>query len=157
MDAFLQKINTGYKFRFFLLTKLPAAYFSGLRLVMATKQTSLVTIPFKFLTKNPFKSIYFASQSMAAEMASGILSMVHVKASKKKVSMLVTHFEAEFYKKATDTTSFTCNNGLAIQQAIQNTISTGQGSQCVCISTGTNKNGELVSKFTITWSYKAKG
>jgi hypothetical protein len=156
MDLFLKKINTKWKFRFFLLTKLPAAFFSGVKLILATKQSALVTIKHKFLTQNPFKSMYFASQSMAAEMCSGVLSLAHISASKKPVSMLVANLDAEFYKKATGVISFTCNDGLLIEAAVQKCIETGEGVVCKTISLGTNAQSELVSKFTIYWTYKLK-
>jgi hypothetical protein len=156
MNAFLKKINVSWKYRLFLFFKLPAAYFSGLKLILATEQTTLITIPYKFLTKNPFKSMYFASQSMAAEMCSGILSMANINSQKTKVSMLVVHFEAAFYKKATGLISFTCNDGIAIKEAVAKSIETGEGVLCKTTSIGTNNDKEIVSKFTITWSYKAK-
>ncbi len=51
------------------------------------------------MNQNPFKSMFWAAQGMAAEMSTGVLVMQAIDDSKRKVSMLVTHQEAIFLKK----------------------------------------------------------
>lgn len=70
--------------------------------------------------------------------------------------MLVVGLEAEYFKKATGKTSFVCNDGEAIQNAIAATIRTGEGVTVKATSIGTNAQGEEVARFFITWSFKAK-
>src|SRR5215217_3906023 len=98
--AFFQLMKNPLKFRMFLLSKLPAAYFAGLRLVEASPERCVVTVPFKWFTQNPFGSIYFACLSMAAEMSTGALAMAAIYKRPQKVSMLVVQSEAQFFKKA---------------------------------------------------------
>ena len=43
-----------------------------------------------------------------------------------------------------------------VEEAIEKTIVTKEGQTVVCTSVGTNENGERVSEFTLTWSFKAK-
>ncbi len=140
-----------------MLYKLPIAFLSGVKLIQANTMSSLVTIRYKWLTQNPFKSIYFASLSMAAEMCSGILAIAFVKDSKKKISMLVTKMEAEYFKKAVGVISFTCVEGNAIKKAVEKTIETGEACSIRVLSKGTNTQGELVANFYFTWSFKKKG
>ena len=100
--------------------------------------------------------MYFAIQSMAAEMSTGLLASGQVHQRNPAVSMLVVGLEAKFIKKAVDTVSFTCMDGNAIRETVESAIATGESKIVTCQSTGTNMAGEIVSEFWITWSFKAK-
>jgi len=154
--AFFSLIKNPVKFRLFLLQKLPAAYFSGLKVLDMQEQSCTVSVPFKWFTKNPFRSTYFACLSMAAEMSTGILAMAHIYKSSPKISMLVISVEGHFYKKTTGVTKFTCEDGLVIKEAVQKSIQFAQSQTVKALSSGYNESGELVSEFWITWSFKAK-
>lgn len=144
------------KFRMFLLSKLPSAYFSGVRVKSIDENKCEVTVPFKWFSKNPFRSTYFACLSMAAEMSTGALALAHLYKRHPAVSMLVVKTEGEYFKKAVDTTTFVCEDGSGIKNAIEEAIATGEGKTIRAKSIGRNKAGELVAEFYITWSFKAK-
>jgi hypothetical protein len=144
------------KFRAFLLSKLPAAFFAGLKIIRFDADSCTVAVPYKWFTQNPFGSTYFACLSMAAELSTGALCMQHLYRRKPAVSMLVTGNEARFFKKATGTTTFTCADGAVIAAAINRAISTGEGQTIKVRSTGVNEAGEAVAEFFFTWSFKAK-
>src|SRR5213083_1353031 len=110
----------------FLLSNLPAAYFSGVRIRDINENTCSVTVPYKWFTKNPFRSTYFACLSMAAEMSTGALCLVHLYKRKPPVSMLVVKMESEYFKKATGRTKFICEDGLSIKEAIEQAIQTAE-------------------------------
>jgi len=74
MEAFFKLIRNPFLFRFFLLTRLPAAFLAGLRLELITPARAVVKLRYQFLTKNPFRSTYFACLGMAAEMSTGLLA-----------------------------------------------------------------------------------
>ncbi|HMU57084.1 MAG TPA: thioesterase, partial [Chitinophagaceae bacterium] len=76
-------------FRMFLLTKLPSAFFSGVRIRDLDDEKCTATVPFKWFSQNPFRSTYFACLSMAAEMSTGALALAHLYKSDPPVSMLV--------------------------------------------------------------------
>lgn len=155
-EKFLKTLNHPLKFRLFLFSKLPAAYFAGVRLRSADADKCVVTVPYKWLSQNPFKSTYFACLSMAAEMSTGALAMAHLYKTNPAVSMLVVKAESEYFKKATGRTSFVCNDGRLFQQAVEETISTGEARTVKAKSVGKNKEGEIVAEFFITWSFKAR-
>ena len=136
--------------------KLPAAFFSGVRIKEIDEERSVVTVPYKWLTQNPFRSTYFASLAMAAEMSTGVLGMMHVYKRKPSVSMLITNMEASYFKKATGKTFFVCESGKQIQEAVEASISSGEPKSITAKSIGTNKNGDLVAEFLFTWSFKVK-
>ena len=121
IKVFINKIKS-WKFSFFLISKLPLAYFAGLKIKEIDFQKAIVTAPYNFLNKNPFKSIYFAVLSMAAELSTGILALMHVNKKDKKISMLVIEMQSKFYKKATTKVKFICENGNEISNAIDKAI-----------------------------------
>ncbi|RPD49972.1 DUF4442 domain-containing protein [Hymenobacter sediminis] len=155
MEKFRRDISNPLKLRLFMLRRLPMAYLAGLRVATLTAEAATVTIRYKYLTQNPFRSIYFACLSMAAEIASGLLAMMHVQ-SGSPVSMLVVSLEADFTKKAVGLIRFTSQDGGAIGQAIAESRATGEGRTVVCTSMGLDQAGDVVATFRITWSFRAK-
>jgi hypothetical protein len=153
---FLQLIQNPFKFTFFLLQKLPAAYFSGVRLKYADEGQCIVTVPYRWFSKNPFRSTYFACLAMAAEMSTGILAMMHTWQRQPAISLLVVKAEGTFLKKATGITTFTCEDGPVFQQSINEAAASGKGTTVAARSTGKDSSGETVAEFVITWSFKAK-
>jgi len=154
--SFINLMKHPVKFRMFLFTKLPSAYFSGVRLREIDTAHSRVSVPFKWFSQNPFKSTYFACLAMAAEMSTGLLGMMQVYKRQPAVSMLVIGLEAFYYKKATNRTDFICSDGELFEKKIEETIATGEARTLKAKSVGKNKEGEVVAEFYITWSFKAK-
>jgi hypothetical protein len=155
-NLFSRLISNPISFRFFLFQKLPAAFFAGLRIQHFDANSCTVKIKYSWFSKNPFKSVYFAVEAMAAEMCSGMLAFGQVYQRNPKISMLVVKMEVNFIKKATGTILFTCEDGAAIQAAINESIASGEGKTLVCVSKGKNSANETVAEFFITWSFKAK-
>jgi len=153
---FKKQITNPIKYRLFMLSKLPMAYMSGLKIVSFTEQTAMIAVKFKWLNQNPFKSIYFAVLSMAAELSTGILAFGQIYKRNPSVSMLVVKLEADFYKKATGKIEFICMDGNKISEAINECIAQQKGVTIQCTSIGKNNNGEEVARFIFTWSFKAK-
>jgi len=156
MEAFFKLIRNPFLFRFFLLTRLPAAFLAGIRLELITPERAVVKLRYQFLTKNPFRSTYFACLGMAAEMSTGLLAMAHLYKRKPPISMLVVRIESQFFKKATGITRFTCEQGQALATAIQKAVETGQSVELLVTSSGFNEQGIEVARFLITWSFKRK-
>ncbi len=155
-EVFFHLVRNPWKFRLYLLMKLPAAFFSGLRVEEITREKCSVSVPYKWLTKNPFSSTYFASLSMAAEMTTGLPGMANIYRHSPSVSMLLTALDARYHKKATGRTLFTCDNGLLIADTIRKAIETGEGCTVVAHAKGHSLVGELVAEFNFTWSFKVK-
>lgn len=154
-EKFRKLIVRKWAFRWFLWQKLPVALLSGLQVRELTEQKCVVSVPFKRLTQNPFRSVYFASQSMAAEMSTGVPAMMATR-GKPPVSMLVLKMEAEFVKKAVSRIWFTCENGPELEAAVNSTLATGEGVTVTCRSTGRMSDGTVVSNFYITWTFKRR-
>jgi acyl-coenzyme A thioesterase PaaI-like protein len=155
-EKFIKMIKHPVKFRMFLFWKLPAAFFSGVRIKEIDEERCIVTVPYKWLTQNPFRSTYFASLAMAAEMSTGALGMMYTQKRSPAISMLITNMEASYFKKATEKIFFVCEAGKQIHDAIENSISTNKSKSITVKSAGTNKNGDVVAEFLFTWSFKVK-
>jgi len=140
----------------FLLFKLPSAYFSGVRVRSISDNEAVATVKHKWINKNPFKSLYWATQGMASELATGILVMKQIAESGKNISMLVTKQQGSFTKKATGRINFTCKDGKLIKDAIEKTIATGEGQTIVMSAEGLDEHGDSVSIFEYEWGIKIK-
>jgi Domain of unknown function (DUF4442) len=153
---FIKLMKHPVKFRMFLFSKLPSAFFSGVRLRDIDESKCVVTVPYKWFSQNPFKSTYFACLAMAAEMSTGTLGLMQLHKRKPGVSMLVVKLEANYFKKAVGRTVFTCADGEKFQEAVDESIATREAKTIVAKSAGTNDKGELIAEFFVTWSFKAK-
>jgi len=136
--------------------KLPAAYFTGVRTKSLDNTTCVVTVKHRWINQNPFNSMFWAVQGMAAELTTGALVMKKIKESGKKISMLVANNNATFTKKATGRITFTCKEGHKIDEAIRKAIETGEGQTVWLSANGVNKDGVEVSSFNFEWTLKVK-
>ncbi|MBL87849.1 MAG: thioesterase [Winogradskyella sp.] len=150
MNISPSKLNT------FLMFKLPAAYFTGVRTKSLDDTTCVVTVKHRWINQNPFNSMFWAVQGMAAELTTGALVMTKIKASGKKISMLVANNNATFTKKATGRITFICKEGHKIDEAIRKAIETGEGQTVWLSANGVNKDGVEVSSFNFEWTLKVK-
>lgn len=153
---FLGLVNSPLRMSAFMLSRLPSAWFAGVRVKKVEPAFAEITVPFKWFSQNPFRSTYFACLSMAAEMSTGMLALMNIHKVNPPVSMLVLKVHGNYHKKATGITTFRCDDGEAISRAVQQAITTGEGVTIETISKGVNENGELVADFSIVWSFKAK-
>jgi len=150
MNISPRKLNT---YTFF---KLPSAYFSGVRAKFLDDEKCIVSVKHRWINQNPFKSMFWAIQGMAAELATGALVMKKIKESKKKISMLVVTNNATFSKKATGRITFTCSEGKQLDESIKKAIETNEGQTIWLNAKGVNSDGVEVSNFNFEWTLKVK-
>lgn len=140
----------------FVLFKLPSAYICGVRVKAIDDNTCIVSVKHRWINQNPFNSMYFAVQAMAAELTTGALVISQIQKSGRKISMLVANNKGNFSKKATGRITFVCNDGYLIADAIQKTIETGEGQTFWMKSIGTDEKGHQVSEMDFEWSVRLK-
>lgn len=153
---FKKKLANAFAFRLFLLTKVPAAFFAGIKLEKLETAAAAISVSYKWFNKNPFHSVYFAVLAMAAEISTGILCMGYLYKRNPGISMLLIHNEGNFIKKATGKIVFTCADGALINEAADKAALTGEAATVRCRSTGKNEQQEIVAEFYFTWSFKAR-
>lgn len=157
MNTFRKQISNPLKFKAFKLSNLPLAYFAGLKVKTINDSQAQVSIKHNHWTKNPFKSMYFAAQAMAAELSTGLLVMDNVQQAKpRKVSMLVYTMRADFSKKATGKITFTCNDGQSLSNVFDKILNSDEGETIEMKSVGVDEQGDVVSTFYFTWTVKEK-
>ncbi|MCY2688703.1 DUF4442 domain-containing protein [Salinimicrobium sp. TH3] len=150
MEVSSQKLNS------FLMFKLPSAWLCGVRVKEIDENHCLTTVRHRWINQNPFNSLYFAVQAMAAELSTGALVMTAIQAKGKRISMLVAQNNAKFSKKAKGKISFICNDAHLVTAAIEETIKTGEGQTFWMRSRGLNEEGQEVSVFEFEWTIKLK-
>ncbi|HMB99407.1 MAG TPA: DUF4442 domain-containing protein [Flavobacteriaceae bacterium] len=144
------KLNT------FLIFKLPSAYLCGVRVKYIDNSKCIASVKHRWINQNPFRSMYWVVQGMAAELTTGALMMNKIKESEKKISMLVANNNATFTKKATGRITFQCDEGHLVDQAIKKAIETKEGQTVWLNAKGINAEGIKVSSFNFEWTIKAK-
>lgn len=140
----------------FLLSKLPIARIAGLKLKHYDNSKCQISVKYGFLNQNPFGSMFWAVQGMAAETSTGTLCLTKIKMLGENISMLVLNIQANFIKKAIGEIIFTCEEGDKIDKVLEKAIETGEGELLTLTSTGMDESGEKVAEFQITWSFKLK-
>ena len=149
-----KKLFTSWRYFFFLITKLPMCLLAGVKVKTLNEQESATTVPYNFINKNPFNSMYFAVQAMAAELSTGTLIFLHLDQS--KMFVIVTDIKAKYFKKAKSTITFVCKDGNRIMETINQASKSYDSCSCSMTASGFDSNNECVSKFEITWSLKRK-
>ena len=139
-----------------MFANVPSAFFAGVKVDRFNENESVISIKQKWFNKNPFRSIYFAILTMAAEVSTGVLCMANIYKRDPAVSMLVVKSEAFFFKKATGKISFTCASGKEISLAVDEATATGEGRTVICHSVGRNAESDIVAEFYFTWSFKSR-
>lgn len=140
----------------FLFLKIPISWIAGVRLKEMNDEICITKVKFGWLNQNPFNSMFWAVQGMAAEFSTGFLCAEKIRKSGKKISMLVVHNQAEFTKKAVGRVTFSCLQGKELDAVLQKAIETGEGQTLTMFSEGKDEKGDVVSKFAFTWSFKVK-
>jgi hypothetical protein len=89
-------------------------------------------------------------------MSTGLPALMYLHKIKPAVSVLVLKVHGNYHKKATGLTTFRCDDGLLLKQAIQKAIATGEGVTVDVTAKGYNSNQELVADFSIQWTFKTR-
>lgn len=156
LERFRRRMRSPFQTAGFMLVKMPLGLFAGLRVREVDAERCETTVPYGWRSTNPFRSIYFAAQSMAAELSTGAMAMLAVELAPAPVAMLITGLEASFTKKATARTTFTCEEGAKIFAAVRETLETGEPATVRVETVGTMPDGTEVSRFVFEWSFKKR-
>jgi hypothetical protein len=153
---FKNLVNNWFLFNIWLLVKLPLAWIAGSRVSRIDMDGCAISMPYGWRNQNPFRSMYFAAQSMSAEMSTGMLCLLAIENSGESIAMLVSHNSAEFSKKADRHVTFTCNDGQKMFDAVAETCRTGEPVLVEMNTVGVMDNGVEVSRFSFTWTVKKR-
>ena len=144
------------KFKLYTFFNLPSAWWSGVRVTSFDDNLAEVSVRHRWVNQNPFGSIFWAVQGMAAELSTAIFVMRAIKKTGLPVSMLVVNNNATFKKKARGLIKFHCIQGMEVSQVVENAISEGKAKKITLKSIGKDMSGDVVSAFEFEWTIKRK-
>jgi hypothetical protein len=134
------KIKATWVIRYFGLSKVPLIFYCRPSVIKLTEETTVIKIPFK-------------------RSAGGILAMDLIHKSGRNISLVFKDFKADFLKRPEGNTYFTCNDGLAVKNLIDETTKTGERVNMPLKITATVpeiSGNEPVAEFVLTLSLKDK-
>ena len=146
---------TPNKINRWMLFKLPAAWLTGVRLSLINEGKCEVKVRFKWINQNPYRSMFWAVQAMAAELTTGMLLTKSIQDSNSDISMLLVSNKSSFYKKAVGKITFVCDEGEIAKQLINSTIK-NTTSKAWFKAKGYDEAGDQVSEFDFEWSCKKR-
>ena len=140
----------------FLFFKLPSVWWCGIRVRGISLKSCKANVKLGWFNKNPFKSLFWAVQGMAAELTTGMLITQAITSSKKNISMLVLNNKANFSKKAKGLISFNCYQGEKINETINRLLKSKKPQILWVKSVGKDESGYVVSSFEFEWTLMLK-
>ena len=149
-----KQIRNNLYFKIFSIFKLPLLFFTGIRIEYLDEKKCVTSVQLKYLNKNPFDSIYFAVQSMAAELSTGVHAITSTKGYKVQLKTIIISMSCDFKKKAKGRIFFQCTDGEKLFKIAEKAIQIDESINETVISIGRNEQNEIVSSFKYTWSYK---
>jgi hypothetical protein len=142
--------------RLYTLLNLPSAFFTGVRVQSINTKQCTVQVKLNWLNKNPFRSMFWAVQGMAAELSTGALIMHSIKLKNINASMLLIENKATFSKKATGKITFLCNQAELVLNTINKALEVNVPQQIWLHARGLDQNNDEVSSFSFLWTIKIK-
>ena len=143
-------------FELFIQSQIPIAWEAGVRFEHFEKDKAQTSVVFSRMNQNPFGSMFWAVEGMAAEFAGGMLLLSRIAASGKDLASLVIRNEGRFMKKALGKIVFSCNDADRIDQAINTALNSGEAVEVDLRSSAMDEANETVAEFTFTWSIKLR-
>ena len=138
-----------------MLFKLPAAWLTGVRISSISDTKCEVKVRFKWINQNPYRSMFWAVQGMAAELTTGMLLTKSIQESNTNISMLLVGNKSNFYKKAVGKIKFICDEGEAAKELI-NLKKKNITHKAWFKAKGIDETGDIVSEFDFEWSCKKR-
>ena len=83
-----------FKYNLFLFKDLPSAWLCGVRVRVLNDKKCIITVKHNWFNSNPFKSLYWAVQGMASELATGLAIIDFANKNSLNISMLVVSNES---------------------------------------------------------------
>jgi len=129
---------------------------SGIRLIHLDEKKSVSEVPFRWCNKNPFRSMYFAVQSMAAELSTAAPALMALKGNDANVAYIIVDLKAEFFKKAQSKVTFFCLDYDKFHNAISQLSQPDDTVTVTAKSVGKDAENSEVALFYFTWSFKVR-
>lgn len=145
---------------FFGKTKIPMLAYCRPRVLELTSDRCAVQIRLRRRTRNHLRSMYIGVFTIGADLAGGLIAMDIIRQEQLNMAPVFKDFTADFLRRAESAVTFTCREGPAIRQAIQEALTSGERVNLpLRISATVQENGETipVAEMALTLSLKQRG
>lgn len=156
IDKSLALMRTTMGVAGFMAAKMPLGLAAGLRVDSVDRTSCVVSLPGGWRTQNPFGSMYWAAQGMAAEMATGVQGYALTNAAPVPVRMILSGCEGRFSRMCKGRGRFVFDQGARVEEAILATMASGETVTCATDVVGYDPAGQEVSRWVFTWSFRAR-
>jgi len=153
---FCADLLSPFKQKIYFFRNLPMGLISGIRLIQLDEEKSVSEVPFRWCNKNPFKSMYFAVQSMAAELSTAALVMLALNKQDANVALIIVNMKVDFVKKAQTKVVFSCHDYDKILHEISKLSQLNDVAVVTVKTIGKDMNDNEVALFYFTWSFKRR-
>jgi hypothetical protein len=113
-----KQLLSPWKLRLWMLRSVTMGLLTGMIIVELNEEECRVKLKDRWWIRNPFRSVYWAVMSMAAEMSTGAL--LYAYASEPKVQFILVEMRAKFYKKVRGKSSIFAVQGRQFKKNWQN-------------------------------------
>mgnify|MGYP001181192143 CR=1 FL=1 len=142
--------------KLFGLIKVPMIFYCRPKVISTDDNKLVVKIPLNRRTRNHIKTMYFGALCIGADITGGFLAMGPIQESKRKIILLFKDMNVKFLKRAEADVYFTCNDGIAVRELVQQAIKTGsrQNYTLKIIAQTPSISDDIIAEFDLTLSLK---
>ena len=153
---FCKKMTNWFLFKLYGLRKLPLSVLTGFKIIELSETKCVTRVKYKYLNKNPFRSTFWAVLGMTAELSTGAYALLATQGKDESVAVILVSTQAEFIKKATDVSTFTCTGWHEFDTAADKAIATNEPQTAIGKAIGINSAVETIVHFDFTRSFKKR-
>jgi hypothetical protein len=151
-DRLAQRLQNRWQLRFWMLKHLPMGLLSGMYIESLGEEGCKVVLKDRWWIRNPFRSVFWAVMSMAAEMSTGALMYAYVSGS--KLQFILVQMEAKFFRKAKGKSSYFCYSGQDVLRWMQNIEDTGDTSVVILPVVARDEDNQILAEFKFYWQLR---
>ncbi|MBS83045.1 MAG: DUF4442 domain-containing protein [Gammaproteobacteria bacterium] len=142
--------------KLFGLSKVPMIYYCKPKVIQFNNELLEIKIPLNRRTQNHLNSMYFGALAVGADVTGGFLALPAIQKSKRKINLLFKDFNAKFLKRAEADVHFICQDGIAVNNLVQQAIATKerQNYTLKIIAKTPSISDDIVAEFDLTLSIK---
>ena len=114
------------KLRMVTWWQIPVIYYCRPNIIHLDDESCKLRIPLNWRTRNHVQSMYIGVFTVGADLTGGLLTLRSIQKRKRKVVLIFKDFHANFFKRAEQDVLFICNDGAAIDHAVQQAVDKGE-------------------------------
>jgi len=141
--------------RVFAATRVPMLAMLWPRVVRIDARGVALRVPLNWRTRNHVRSQYLGAMVAAADLAAGLNAMRAIERAAAPVVLVFKDVHADFVKRATSHTTYTCDDGERVAAAVDECVRSGERVNVASDVVATSDvSGDVVARFTLTLSMK---